>query len=589
MQHMKKFIIALLIILLSFVGCSNNNITDENTQNLYGKIAKDGRELSANVVFENGSIVDIIISDIINGHENSEEVSKKIAYEIISQQSLSVDVVTGATETSNDVINAVSAALESGGISSELFIDKKISPTQESQQKNNYNVLVVGSGAAGLSAAIQAAEDGKNVLVVEKMPFAGGSTFLSGAEISIPENVLSIDQPKNDTPQIMVQDILKASQNTANKKLVSIICNNIADTVLWLKDSGKVEFNNDFYKVNGHSIARTTFPDGGGTTLINKMILRAEELGVNILYNMNVQDIIQDNNGKVVGVSAKKGDEILSFFARDRVIIATGGFSANKAMREKYNEQLAQINLNILTSSPQGITGDGIKMGQKIGANVVDMQYIQLYPYTNPATGIHFYMNNKRVDAGAFYINKEGKRFVREDQTRGIVASDVLQQTDSTMYEVFTQEILDKMLINELAHKEFNQWVHQGVIAKGDTIGECAEIFLLDKKEVTKTLNRYNSFIKNGKDEDFGREMNYSFLDKGPYYMLEGLPSVHYTLGGLKIDEYARVLDKNDKPIKNLYAAGEVTGGIFGKDRLGACAIPDALVFGRIAGGYEPK
>lgn len=586
---MKKFMAMLLIILLFFVGCSNNSTTSENTKNLYAKVAEDGRELSVNVVFENGSILDIVISDIISNHENVEEVTKEVAYKIISQQSLSVDVVAGATKTSNDVINAVSEALESGGISSKLFIDKKISAAQESEQKNNYDVLVIGSGGAGLSAAIQAAEDGKDVLVVEKMPFAGGSTFLSGAEMSIPENVLSNEQPQNDTPQLMVEDILKASQNTANKKLVSIICNNIADTVLWLKDGAKVEFNNDFYMVNGHSIARTTFPDGGGAALINKMVLRAEELGIEILYNMEAENIIQDNSGKVLGINVKKGQELLSFFAEDRVVIATGGFSANKAMREKYNEQLAQMNYNILTSCSQGITGDGIIMGEKAGAKVVDMPYIQLYPYTNPATGIHFYMDDKRIDAGAFYINKEGQRFVREDQTRGIVASAVLQQTESTMYEVFTQDILDKMLVNELAYKEFNQWVQQGVIAKGDTIGECAEIFLLDKKEVTKTLNRYNYFIKNGNDEDFERKMDYTLLDKGPYYMLEGLPSIHYTLGGLKIDEYARVLDENDEPIKNLYAAGEVTGGVYGKDRLGACAIPDALVFGRIAGGYEAK
>jgi urocanate reductase len=586
---MKKFMVVLFVFLFLITGCSNNNTKSEKTQNLYGKVAQDGREVSVNVVFDNGSILDIEVSTIISDDENSEEVAKAVAYEIISQQSLSVDAVAGAAKTSNDVINAVSLALESGGISSELFIDKKISAKEESQEKNNNDVLVIGSGAAGLAAAIQAAEDGKQVLVVEKMPIAGGSTFLSGAEISIPENVLSIEQPQNDSPGIMVEDIVKASQNTANKKLVSIICNNIADTVLWLKDSVKAEFNNDFYKVNGHSIARTTFPDGGGAALINKMVLRAEELGVKILYNMNAKDIIQDNNGKVLGINVQRGEEIFSFFAEDRVVIATGGFSANKAMREKYNEQLGQLDLNILTSCSQGITGDGIIMGQKVGAKVVDMQYIQLYPYTNPATGIHFYMDNKRIDAGAFYINKEGKRFVREDQRRGIVASAVLQQTDSMMYEVFTQEILDEILVNELAHKEFNQWVYQGVIAKGDTIGECAEVFLLDKKEVTKTLNRYNSFIKNGNDEDFQREINYTLLDKGPYYMLEGVPSIHYTLGGLKIDEYARVLDQDDKPIKNLYAAGEVTGGIYGKDRLGACAVPDALVFGRIAGGYEAK
>lgn len=586
---MNRIITPLLIILLLLGGCSNNNTNTENTQNLNAKVAEDGRELSVDVVFENGSILDIVISDVTSNHENAEEVAKEVAYKIISQQSLSVDVVAGATKTSNDVINAVSAALESGGISSKLFIDKKISAAQESEQKNNYDVLVIGSGGAGLSAAIQAAEDGKDVLVVEKMPFAGGSTFLSGAEMSIPENVLSNDQPQNDTPELMVEDILKASQNTANMKLVSIICNNIADTVLWLKDGAKVEFNNDFYMVNGHSIARTTFPDGGGAALINKMVLRAEELGVDISYNMEAKDIIQDNNGKVLGINVQKGEELLSFFADDRVVIATGGFSANKAMRQKYSEQLAQVDFNILTSCPQGITGDGIIMGEKAGAKVVDMEYIQLYPYTNPATGIHFYMDDKRIGAGAFYINKEGQRFVREDQTRGIVASAVLQQTESTMYEVFTQDILDKMLVNELAYKEFNQWVQQGVIAKGDTIGECAEIFLLDKKEVTKTLNRYNYFIKNGNDEDFEREMDYTVLDKGPYYMLEGLPSIHYTLGGLKIDEYARVLDKNDKPIKSLYAAGEVTGGVYGKDRLGACAIPDALVFGRIAGGYEAK
>lgn len=258
---MKKFMVALLIILLLVGGCSNNNTKSEKSQNLYAKVAEEGRELSANVVFDNGSILDIIISDIISDHENSEEVVKEVAYKIISQQSLSVDAVAGATKTSKDVINAVSAALENGGISSELFIDKRTSKIKERQDKNNYDVIVIGSGAAGFSAALQAAEDGKNVLIVEKMPFAGGSTSLSGSELSIPENVLSIEQPQNDSPEIMVQDIVKASQNTANKKLVSIICDNIADTVLWLKDNVKVEFNNDFYKVNGHSVPRTTFPD----------------------------------------------------------------------------------------------------------------------------------------------------------------------------------------------------------------------------------------------------------------------------------------------------------------------------------------
>jgi flavocytochrome c len=293
--------------------------------------------------------------------------------------------------------------------------------------------------------------------------------------------------------------------------------------------------------------------------------------------------------GKVIAVEAQKGKDRIVFSAEQRVVIATGGFSANKKMREEYNEKLKELDINILTSGPQGLTGDGIAMGMEVGAAVVNMNSIQLYPNTNPTTGILFFMDSRRIEMGAFYLNMEGRRFVNENQTRGVVASAVLAQPESTMYEVFTQDILDEILVSELARREFNQWTHQGVLAKGETIGECAEFFSLDKKEITKTLNRYNTQIKNKRDEDFGREMDYPVLNEGPYYMLEGVPAIHYTLGGLKIDSKARVLDGSGSPIPRLYAAGEVTGGVFGNERLGACALTDALVFGRIAGGFDPE
>lgn len=584
--HIKKIFALLIAVILLLSGCTTKAYQKEENLTLCGSIPKEDGTLAVEVTFNNGSILDIDITDIDSNYENALPAAKDVAYEIISQQSLSVDTVVGATKTSKDTINAVTLALESGGISPDLFIDKGFADVHE-ERKNTYDIVIIGSGAAGLSAAIQATENGKDVLIIEKMPFAGGSTALSGGEISIPENILSMDQPQNDSPETMLADMMRASQNTANPKLANTICTNIADTVLWLIDSAGIKFSNDVYKVNGHSYPRTTFPDGGGATLINKMVLRAEELGVKIIYNVRAKNIIQNENGKALGVSVLTSKETLPYFANERVIIATGGFSGNKAMREKYNEQLAQMDMEILTSCSQGITGDGIIMGETAGAKLVDMEYIQLYPYANPATGIHFYMDNRRIDEGGFYINKEGKRFVNESGTRGIVAKEVLKQTDVTMYEVFTQNILDKILVNELAVKEFNQWTHQGVMVKGDTIGECAEQFLLDKKQVTKTLNRYNLSVKNKYDNDFGRDLSFPLLDEGPYYMLEGLPSVHYTLGGLMIDENARVLDENNEPIENLYAAGEVTGGIHGKERLGACAIPDALVFGRIAGGYQ--
>ena len=585
---MKKIITAVLIILISVSACYTDQASNEQ-QTLRGKVSGDGRSLTADVIFRNGSIIDIRITDIVGTDENPEEAAQQVAYEIISRQSLSVDTVSGATATSQDVISAVEAALESGGISSDLFTDDRSVSENRVSDKRRYDVVIIGSGAAGLSAAIQAALLGDDVLVLEKMPIPGGSSFLSGAEIPIPENILSIDQAQDDSPRLMTEDILKASRYTANRELVSVICSNIADTVLWLQEYAGIAFNNGFYEVNGHSRARTTFADGGGKTMINKLVQTAEDLGVHILYNTRAVRLIRNEKGEITGVTAQQEEKNILFNAEQRVVIATGGFSANKTMREELNEDLKNLDGSILTTGPQSLTGDGITMGKEVGATTVNMEDIQIYPNTNPTTGILFFMDSRRIDMGAFYINKEGKRFVTENRSRAAVAKAVLEQTGYTMYEVFTQDIIDKILINDLARNEFSKWTHQGVLAKGDTIAECADFFSLDKKEVAKTLNRYNALIRSGKDDDFRREMNFPMLDEGPYYMLEGVPSIHYTLGGLKIDEKARVLDEKGKPIPRLYAAGEVTGGIFGKDRLGACAVPDALVFGRIAGGYEAK
>lgn len=351
----------------------------------------------------------------------------------------------------------------------------------------------------------------------------------------------------------------------------------------WLRDFVGIKFKDEQSWYGGHKVARTLWPEGDGPVYVDTLQAKSEELGVEIYLQTEADTLIKNESCRVVGVEAThKTGAKYTFNANNGVILATGGFGSNVEMREEYNELWPTLDASIPTTNSPAITGDGIEMGQEVGANVTDMGLIQLYPVNNPATGNYYYIDYARLNSTALLLNKEGKRFVNEKGTRDVISEATLNQTDSMVYELIDASVIEEQKLYEKYQTEIDKCLKQGVLAIG-TIEEVSEHFEIPADEVKASIERYNSLVESGTDTDFGRTDNFNKIGEGPYFMFSSVVSVHHTMGGLAIDADARVKDTNGNVIPGLYAAGEVTGGIHGGNRLGSVAVADTVVFGRVA------
>ena len=250
-------------------------------------------------------------------------------------------------------------------------------------------------------------------------------------------------------------------------------------------------------------------------------------------------------------------------------------------MRMKYNPEMDE---KILSTDSVGATGDCHVMAEKIGANLIDMQYIQTYPTCDTQTGALLYVGNMRLENRAICINKEGDRFVEEMERRDVISNAIKEQTDGIGYMIFNQDGLDHTDIATVNAAEMDGLFGRGQLAKGETIAEACEPFGIDAAELQKTVEKWNGYCKDGADPDFNYRAALNPIEGGPYYILAYKPSVHYTMGGLHINPDAQVLDSDAAPIPGLFAAGEQAGHKMGTNRLGSCSITDVFVFGRVAG-----
>ncbi|WEG73676.1 flavocytochrome c [Vagococcus intermedius] len=571
-------IMAATVMLLA--GCTGQTKGDGNFE---GKGTGKHGDIKVEVTMKDSQIDKIKVLEDQENEVLAEPVYDELEKKMIETNTTDVDVVTGSSATSEGYLAAVKDAVEKSGITLAA-VSKKAGESKKEETEQTYDVVIVGSGGAGFSAAIEAKEAGKSVVILEKMPAVGGNTLISGAEMNVPNNWVQKKLGiKGDSPEVMAKDTIKGGDELGDKHMIKVMTENALDAAEWLRDDIKVDFLEDqLFQFGGHSYKRALIPQGHtGAEVITKFRAKAKELKIPVKLNTTATELIQDKDGKVIGVKANnKEKQEISYMGKDGVILTTGGFGSNIEMRKKYNKKMDESYMSTVT---EGSTGDGIVMAEKIGADLTNMENIQTYPICNVETGVISLLADTRFD-GAVLINQEGKRFVEELERRDVISNAILDQTGSYTYQLWNEDINKISKTMEAHQGEYEELLKQKLIVKADTLEEAAEFFDIDVKNLKETVKKVNKYAKDGKDKDFDHRGGLVSLEKGPYYIEKAAPSVHHTMGGLVINDKTEVLDKDGKAIDGLYAAGELTGVIHGSNRLGGNAITDIIVFGRIAG-----
>ncbi|OWZ84069.1 flavocytochrome c [Natranaerobius trueperi] len=438
------------------------------------------------------------------------------------------------------------------------------------QTDKQYDIAVIGGGGAGLAAATSAAEEGADVVVVEKRPMLGGNTLWATGGLNAAETLYQEEEGTEDNVETFYEDTMEGGDHENISELVEILTEESADSVVWLEDYGADL--SDVGTLGGHSNPRTHRPAGGepvGPEVVNTLEYAAEKQGVDFLLNTKGVEILTEEDD-VSGVHVEEEEKAYDINS-EKVIVATGGFGANEDMITEYAPELE----GFATTNHQGATGTGIEIAQEVGADVIDMEMIQIHPTVEVESGR--LITEAVRGNGAVLLNKAGDRFIDELDTREVVSEAILEQKGQSAFLFFDDSLRDSLGAIE-------DYVDQGMVTEGDNIEELAEKLDFPADSIEETVDTYNSYVDKGKDEDFGREDMNMTLEDDPYYAIEITPATHHTMGGLHIDTEARVLDEDGEPISGLFAAGECTGGIHGTNRLGGNALTDITVFGRIAG-----
>lgn len=572
-------IITLLITLFLVCGCApktDSSALANGTFSGSGK-GKNG-DVTVSITIKDNVITEAIVTDSKEtaGYNTASEV---ILEKIIQTNSLEVDGVSGATYTSNATFEAVRNALSAAGGSEADLVKKEVSSNNGEKETitESHQIVVVGAGGAGMIAAIEAKLNGAEVILIEKMPFVGGNTLISGAEMAAPNNDLQIKEGIEDSADLFYEDVLKGGGDPA---LIRVLADNALKDSKWLSEEINVVWEDELMFFGGHSVKRSLIPLGArGTEPVSKLKAKLEELNIPVYLNVKATELILNENNEVIGVKAEGEDTNYNFDAK-AVILTTGGFGNNVEMRKKYDPTVDE---SILSTNAKGIDGDGIIMAEAVGADLVDMEYIQLYPVCHPTTGALLYVDDARLMGMTIMVNKEGKRFVEELNTRYVISMAVKAQTGSVAYELMTKKDAEAAGVLENHKSEVDDLMANGFLVEG-TLEEVAKQMEIDYETLKQTVDTWNTYVENGKDLDFNKRGTLYSLEEGPYWLLKFAPAVHHTMGGIKIDPSTHVIDVNGNVIKGLYAAGEVTGGVHGNNRLGSVAITDITVFGRIAG-----
>lgn len=579
------------VMLLGLYGCNNSgeetssNDSAESSEGVQGTGSGYHGDIVAEVTFSGDQIEAI---EIIEENENeslAEPVFTEMRDAMVEQNSTDVDSISGATGSSEGLKEAVDDAIEQAGVT--LSAGESADSSSELEDEYNFDVVVVGGGGAGFSAAIEAAESGLDVVLIEKMPVMGGNTLISGGEMNVPNNWVQENLGiEGDSIEIFIEDTLEGGDHLGDPEMVEVLAENALDAAEWMRDDINVEFYEDqLFQFGGHSFQRALIPEGHtGLEVITKFEQKAEELGVEMFTETEAKKLIEEDD-RIVGVEAENNGKTVTFNAENGVILTTGGFGANVDMRMEANENYDD---RYLTTNSPGATGDGITMAREVGAAVTNMENIQTYPVSNPVTGAISLFADTRFD-GAALINQEGERFVEELERRDVISNAILEQPGEYAYQIWDKALSDSTRTMEMHEAEFKKLKEDDLVIEAETLEEAAEFFDIPLDTFLETVEKINEYAENGEDPDFNHRAGLAPIKEGPFYVQKAVPSVHHTMGGLLTDVDTHVLNEDGEIIEGLYAAGELTGSTHGSNRLGGNAITDIIVFGRIAGQQVAK
>ncbi|XKM13184.1 flavocytochrome c [Orbaceae bacterium ac157xtp] len=529
------------------------------------KVNDETNEYLINVELGKDFIKDM---QLLNAKEFSNDVIEhfvEIKTRIIDSNSPHVDAISGATTQCEAFKKAVTKAMSQSN--KEAILAEGGDPNDK-----EYDIVVIGSGGAGLSAAIQAHDLGANVIVVEKMPVIGGNTTKASAGMNAAETKFQKLKGIVDSKELFYKETLVGGKNKNNPELLHYFVEHAPEAINWLDENG-IELSG-ITTTGGMSIDRTHRPASGaavGGFLISGLVKNINKRGIEIMLDTSVTSIVTENH-KVTGVRVSEEDGSTHIIKTKAVIVATGGFSANTQMVEKYRPDLK----GFVTTNHKGATGSGIMMLEELGAGTVDMGEIQIHPTVEQSTS--YLISESIRGGGAILVSQAGKRFVNELSTRDKVSADIIQLPEHYAYIMFDQQVRDE-------NKAVEEYISQGLVVESNTVAELAKKLSIDADTLTKTIDRYNQFVGTKNDEDFGRTTGMRHpINTGPYYAIKIAPGVHHTMGGVTINTDAQVLDTNHHVIQGIYAAGEVVGGVHGANRIGGNAVADIIIFGLQAG-----
>lgn len=615
---------AIIAVSLFGYGCGAKSASTSSDAGVSGDFtgtAKGfGGDVSVTLTLTDGAITGCTAE----GKDETEGVGSqaiaKMPGAIAESGSIAVDGVSGATITSTAIKEAAAAALTAAGLNPDDYKTAVEKDAAAEDSTVDADVVVVGAGGAGMTAAITAAAEGKSVVILESQSMVGGNSVRAtggmnagktvyqdenefgesaGVEKTLKtaaekyadnETITALAKTVSeqwaayqadptgyfDSVELMELDTMIGGKGINDPELVETLCANSADAIDWLDEHGITLHNVSSF--GGASVKRIHRPVNAegktvsvGSYMIPLLQENCEKAGVKMMLDTTATEILTDANGAAVGVKATGASGETVTVNAKAVVLATGGFGANLDMVVKYKPELK----GFMTTNAPGIQGQGIEMAQAIGAATVDMDQIQIHP-TVEANTAALITEGLRGD-GAILINEEGQRFIDEVGTRDVVSAAEIAQTGSYSWLVVDQAMAD-------ASSVIQGYIKKGYTVTGATYEELGKAMGVDAAAFAETMEKWNGYVEAKNDPDFGRTSFANPLNTAPYYAVKVTAGVHHTMGGLKINANTEVLNEKGEVIPGLFAAGEVTGGVHGANRLGGNAVADFTVFGRIAG-----